>query len=83
MELSEAVHDDAWSFLGLETTVTILEGPDIPELSVRLFRELQGEPTGALSWFGGELEEDEFRRTMVDEQRVIYEFDVHHAYGLR
>ena len=77
------VHDDAWSFLGLETTVTILEGPDIPEASLRLFRELQGRPTGPLSWFGGVLEEDEFLRTMVDEQRVIYEFDVLRAYGLR
>jgi PPOX class probable F420-dependent enzyme len=77
------VHDGGYAWLSLETTVTILEGPDAPDLSVRLFRLMQGRPTGPLSWFGGELSEEDFRRTMVDEQRVIYEFDVHHAYGLR
>ncbi|MEA2704047.1 MAG: hypothetical protein QOD63_1992 [Actinomycetota bacterium] len=75
------VHDPSFAWLGLETTVKILDGPDAPELSVRLFREMQGRPSGPLGWFGGELEEEDFIRTMVDERRLIYEFEVHRSYG--
>lgn len=77
------VFDDAVAWLGLETIVTILDGPDAPEQSVRLFRAMQGQETGPLSWFGGSLSEDDFLRTMADEGRLIYQFDVQHAYGLR
>lgn len=76
------VHDAGYGWVGLETTVTILEGPDVPELSVRLFREMQGRPSGPLSWFSGELSEEGFRQAMVDERRLIYEFEIHHTYGL-
>src|SRR6266849_3799297 len=70
-------------FLSLETTVTILEGPDAPELHLRLFREMQGERAadGKIAWFGGELTEEEFLETMRAEGRLIYEFDVKRAYG--
>jgi len=76
------VHDTGFGWLALETTVTILDGPEAPEQNVRLFRVMQGRPTGTLSWFGGELTESDFLQTMVDEQRLIFEFDIHHAYGL-
>jgi PPOX class probable F420-dependent enzyme len=76
------VHDAAYGWVALETTVTILDGPDVPELSVRLFRKMQGRLTGPLSWFGGDLIEEEFRQAMVDERRLIYEFGIHHTYGL-
>jgi hypothetical protein len=76
------VDDPGFAYLVLETTVTILEGPEVPEQSVRLFRLMQDRPTGALSWFGGELDEDAFRRAMVDEGRLIYDFEVHRSYGL-
>jgi PPOX class probable F420-dependent enzyme len=76
------VHDAAYGWVALETTVTILDGPDVPELSVRLFRKMQGRLTGRLSWFGGDLTEEEFRQAMVDERRLIYEFGIHHTYGL-
>ena len=62
--------------------MTILDGPDAPELSLRLFRTMQGRPTGTLSWFGGELDEPAFLARMADEGRLIYEFDVHRTYGL-
>jgi hypothetical protein len=62
--------------------VRILEGPDAPELSVRLFRLMQNRPTGNLSWFGGELSPEDFRRTMAEEQRLIYEFDITRSYGM-
>jgi len=77
------VHDEAWAFLALETTVTILDGPDAPALNLQLFRRMQNRPTGPLSWFGGELEEPEFLERMAAEQRLIYEFEPHHAYGLQ
>ncbi len=77
------VHDDTWSWVALETTVTILEGTDVPALSVRMFRQMQSRPSGPLSWFGGELEEADFLARMEDERRLIYEFDVQRAYGLR
>jgi PPOX class probable F420-dependent enzyme len=77
------VYDAGFSFLTLETTVQILDGPDAPQLSVRLFRQMQGRPTGPLSWFGGELDEDAFAQTMVDEKRVIYELTVERTYGLQ
>ena len=76
------VHDNAFGFLALESTVTILDGPDAAALSLRLFRVMQGKPTGPLSWFGGEFEEDEFLAHMQAEQRLIYEFEPHHTYGL-
>ena len=67
--------------VGLETTVTILDGADAPAQNVRLFREMQGKPTGPLSWFGGELTDEEFLRTMADEGRLIYRFEAHRTYG--
>jgi hypothetical protein len=77
------VYDTGFSWLALEATVTFLEGPDAPRQSVELFRIMQGRPTGPLSWFGGELSEEEFLQTMIDEGRLIYELDVHHGYGLQ
>lgn len=76
------VHDAGFSWMALETTVTVLDGPDVPEQSMRLFRLMQNKPTGPLSWFGGELDEPEFLQRMVDEGRVLYEFEVHKAYGM-
>ena len=76
------VYDDSFSWLALECDVSILEGAVVPELSVRLFRVMQDKPEGPLSWFGGELGDDAFMQAMVDEGRVIYEFDVTRAYGM-
>lgn len=76
------VYDSGFGGLALETTVTILEGTEAPQQSLRLFRVMQGRPTGTLSWFGGELSEEAFVQVMIDEQRLIYEFEIHHAYGM-
>jgi len=44
---------------------------------------MQNKPTGPLSWSGNpSVPEDEFLRVMIDEQRVIYEFEPQRAYGL-
>jgi hypothetical protein len=76
------VHDNTFGFLAIESAVTILDGPDAPALNLTLFRIMQGKPTGPLSWFGGEFEEPDFLARMETEQRLIYEFEPHHSYGL-
>jgi hypothetical protein len=75
------VFDPGFLFLTLETTTALLDGPEAIDFNVRLFRELQGRPEGPLSWFGGEYEEDRFREVMVEEGRLIYQFDVERSYG--
>jgi PPOX class probable F420-dependent enzyme len=76
------VYDTGFAWLALETSVTILDSSDAAQRNLRLFRVMQDRPTGPLSWYSGELAEDEFVRAMVDEGRLIYEFEVHHTYGL-
>lgn len=76
------VWDEGFSWLALEGTVKILDGPDAAEQNLRLFRVMQGRPSGPLSWFGGELDEGPFRQAMLDEGRLIYELEAQHAYGL-
>ena len=73
------VFDQAFRWLALETTVTILEGPGAATQNLRLFRVMQGRP---LSWYGSELDEDAFLHAMADEDRLFYEFDVQRSYGL-
>ena len=79
----DRVFDPGFAWLALETTVTIRDGDDAAANNLRLFRLMQDKPTGPLSWFGGELEEEDFLRTMTEEQRLIYEFEVHRTYGLQ
>ena len=73
--------------LTIEARVRILEGPDVPELSWRLFSVMQrartpAPPPGHLMWFGKQKTREEFLQTMIDERRLIYEFDVLREYGL-
>jgi hypothetical protein len=69
--------------VAFETTVTVLDGPDAPRCNLRLMRAMQDKPSGPLSWFGRELDEASFLQTMVDEQRLIYRFDVLRSCGMR
>lgn len=75
------VFDPVYSYLSLETTVTILEGPDAAERNLRYFRQLQSKPTGPLTWMGEELDEEAFLERMRQEGRLTYEFEVLSAYG--
>ena len=76
------VFDPKFTWMALETNVNILDGPDAPELNVRLFRVMQHRPSGPLSWFNGEMEEEELLKVMAEEGRLIYEFDIERSYGL-
>ncbi len=64
--------DNRWNWMGLETTVTILDGPDAPELNLRLYRVLAGEPDDVR----------EYLDAMVKEKRLIYEFELRRSYGM-
>ena len=71
-----------FGYLTVESTVRLLEGPDVPEQSVKLFRTMQNRPSGPLLWNGQETEEEAFKRKMVEEQRLIYEFEPRRVYGM-
>ena len=63
--------DNRGQWMGLETKVTILEGPDAPELNLKLYRVLAGEPDDV----------DEYLEAMVNEKRLIFEYEPLKAYG--
>ncbi len=75
------VFDSGFSWLALETSVTMLEGPDAAALNLRLFRHMQRKDSGSVTWYGNELDEETFLATMVDEGRLVYQFEVHRSYG--
>lgn len=69
-------------FLTIEATVNILDGPEAPAQHVQLFRQMQGKPTGPITWYGADLDEEAFTQAMVDEGRLVYEFVPIRAYGI-
>jgi PPOX class probable F420-dependent enzyme len=78
---------NSYQYLGLETVVTILEGPRAHTDSLRLFQAMQGiDPADPdrpkLSWFGRQLDDDAFLAKMQEERRLIYEFEIKKSYGL-
>ena len=66
--LKEPDHHD---WLGIEGVVTIHEGPDVIEKLLALRRAVGREPRDL----------EEFRRTMVEQHRLIYEFSVQRWYA--
>jgi PPOX class probable F420-dependent enzyme len=81
------VPEQGYGYLTIEAGVTILEGPDVPDLSVALFRTMQaGMPgittPGNLFWGRVEVTPDQFRQAMLNEHRLIYEFHPTRTYGL-
>ncbi len=79
------VFDNAWRWLSMECRVRILEGTEVPQQSLRMFQQMQqGMPisTGHVLWYGSEITIDGFLQAMIDERRLIYEFEVERFYGL-
>jgi hypothetical protein len=72
-----------YGFLSLECETRILEGPDMPEKSYTLFDVMQAgrEDKSKLAWNGKPLSREAFLQAMVDEHRLIYEFEVKREYG--
>jgi hypothetical protein len=82
------IFGSGYEALTIEATVRILEGPDVPELSWKLFSVMQRGMTpapapGHLMWFGKLKTHEQFLNQMLEEHRSIYEFDVTREYGLR
>ena len=75
------VFDQGYSFLTIESRVTILDGPDAAGQNLELFRVMQHRPAGPLNWYGEELDEHAFLARMSQEQRLVYEFEPTNAYG--
>ena len=63
---------DGYSWLGLDCRVKILDGDDAPQLNLALYRAIAGEPDDV----------DEYLEAMVEEKRLVYEFEIEKAYGL-
>jgi len=82
------VFGTGYESLTIEATVRILEGPDVPELSWKLFSVMQRgatppPPPGHLMWFGKPKTHEQFLQQMLEEHRLIYEFEITREYGLR
>ena len=81
------VFDAGHRYASLECRVNILDGPDAPELNLRLFQVFQQGmtppvPEGKVMWSGAQRDVDDFLRIMREERRLIYEFEVQRSYGL-
>ncbi len=76
------VFGPGYEAMTIEANVSLIEGSAAVGKSVSLFRHMQGRPDGPLLWFGEELDEESFRRAMVDQKRLVYVFDVINAYGV-
>lgn len=78
------------NWVGLETEVTMLDGPDAPDRHVRLMRERHKDstPAGKIIAHDDQLghdraySHDEYIERIRAEKRLIYEFDVQRVYGL-
>lgn len=79
------VFDSRGGFLTAEARVRLIEGDSVPELSQRLFRAMQhleDAPADAPINFGGRImTPDEFRQFILDDHRLIYEFEPVRVYG--
>lgn len=64
--------NDRWRWLGLESRVSILEGPEAPEQNLALYRVIRRASPEDI---------DEYLQAMVAEKRIIYEFEILRAYG--
>ncbi len=64
-------NDNPYNWMGLETTVRILDGAGAVDDNLALYRVLAGEPDDL----------QEYREAMVAERRLIYEFQVDRSYG--
>jgi hypothetical protein len=75
------VFDSGYGYLTIEANVRLREGAGAVDDSVRLFRVMEGRPSGAILFEGRELSEDEFRSAMREQQRLVYEFEPRRVYG--
>jgi PPOX class probable F420-dependent enzyme len=64
--------DNPWSWISIDSHVTVLDGPDAVDRNQALYEVITGGPPENL---------EEYRQAMVDERRLIYEFSIDRTYG--
>jgi PPOX class probable F420-dependent enzyme len=64
--------DNPWSWISIDSHVTILDGPDAVDRNQALYEVITGGPPENL---------EEYRQAMVDERRLIHEFSIDRTYG--
>jgi PPOX class probable F420-dependent enzyme len=64
--------DNPWSWISIDSHVTILDGPDAVDRNQALYQVITGGLPENL---------EEYRQAMVDERRLIYEFSIDRTYG--
>jgi PPOX class probable F420-dependent enzyme len=78
------VFEQGYAYLAVESRVTILDGPEAAEYSLRLFDVMQSTrpDKNVLMWNGQPRTRDEFLAAMRQEHRLIYEFEPLRVYGM-
>lgn len=76
------VFESGHGYRSFETSVTTSCGQGGIDANVRLFRRIRQRPEGPIQFFGTEYEEDEFRKVLADDGRIVYEFDVLRSSGV-
>jgi len=70
------------SYLTIETTVTIHDGPEGLRRSVEYFKRIMGTtPDGKVSYGGKTYTEAEALEALERDGRILYEFNVNRVYG--
>lgn len=79
------VFNSRGGFLTAEARVRLIEGDDVPDLSVRLFRAMghmdEAPPDAPINFGGRMMTPDEMRHFIVEDHRLIYEFEPVRVYG--
>jgi PPOX class probable F420-dependent enzyme len=79
------VFDSRGGYLTVEARARLLEGADVPDLSIRLFRAMNHEqetaPDAPVTFGGRQMTPEEFRQFIIDDRRLIYEFEPVRLYG--
>ncbi|MBX7110618.1 MAG: pyridoxamine 5'-phosphate oxidase family protein [Dehalococcoidia bacterium] len=79
------VFNSRGDYLTAEARVRLLEGDDVPDLSIRLFRTMAHEPDAPadapINFGGRSMTPDEFRAFIRNDGRLIYEFEPVRVYG--
>jgi hypothetical protein len=78
------VFDKGYGYLTVEGEFRILDGPDAPEQSWRLFDAMQSSrpDRSVLMWYGRPLNRHAFLEEMREARRLIYELTPTRSYGL-
>ena len=61
-----------YRWLGIESTVRIIDGREGVDANLALYRAIAGEPDDL----------DEYLEAMVKERRIVYEFEIERTYGI-